>query len=123
MDVADAAPAAAAGAMNDEDALLQQALAMSMAENQGEAPEEAAAGDDDDDDDAMQMALAMSMQGEGEEKTAEGGPQFQDPAFVNQLLGSLPGVNPDDPAIQEALRKATEDAEKSDKKDEGKKDE
>merc|ERR1712194_558274 len=108
---------------NDEDALLQQALAMSMAENQGDATEEAATGDDnDDDDDAMQMALAMSMQGEGEEKTAEG-QQFQDPAFVNQLLGSLPGVNPDDPAIQEALRKANEDADKSDKKDEGKKDE
>jgi len=128
MDVA--APAAEAGEMNDEDALLQQALAMSMAENQAGATEETAAGDDtaaamdteggDDDDAAMQMALAMSMQGEGEEKSGEGGQQFQDPAFVNQLLGSLPGVNPDDPAIQEALRKANEDA---DKKDDGKKDE
>mmetsp|Transcript_38400 Transcript_38400/g.80783 ORF Transcript_38400/g.80783 Transcript_38400/m.80783 type:complete len:438 (+) Transcript_38400:180-1493(+) len=128
MDVAAPSPAAD-GDMNDEDALLQQALAMSMAENQG-GGEEAAAGadtmdtegggdDDDDDDAAMQMALAMSMAGEGEEKS-EGGQQFQDPAFVNQLLGSLPGVNPDDPAIQEALRKANEDA---DKKEDGKKDE
>eukprot|EP00578_Thalassiosira_sp_NH16_P009311 CAMPEP_0181121778 /NCGR_PEP_ID=MMETSP1071-20121207/24932_1 /TAXON_ID=35127 /ORGANISM="Thalassiosira sp., Strain NH16" /LENGTH=435 /DNA_ID=CAMNT_0023206645 /DNA_START=125 /DNA_END=1433 /DNA_ORIENTATION=- len=147
-DGADAAPAAAAapmdtvpevdggegGEMNDEDALLQQALAMSMAENQASAAasgggEEKAAegtamdttggGDEEDEDAAMQMALAMSMQGEGgEETSAEGGQQqFQDPAFVNQLLGSLPGVNPDDPAIQEALRKANED--KSDKKDGG----
>ena len=53
-------------------------------------------------------SLAMSMAGEGEEKTDAG----LDPAFVNQLLGSLPGVNPDDPAIQEALRKAKDESEK-----------
>mmetsp|Transcript_7015 Transcript_7015/g.10508 ORF Transcript_7015/g.10508 Transcript_7015/m.10508 type:complete len:444 (+) Transcript_7015:88-1419(+) len=135
MDVAAMAPEVGEE-MNDEDALLQQALAMSMAEGAGGAEEAAAGGGgddaaaamdteggDDDDDAAMQMALAMSMQGEGEEKSAEGGQQFQDPAFVNQLLGSLPGVNPDDPAIQEALRKTNEDADKSDKKDDGKKDE
>jgi len=107
-----------AGVENDEDALLQQALAMSMAENQAPSTTEettAAAGEstamdmgDDDDDAAMQMALAMSMQGESEEKTDAG----LDPAFVNQLLGSLPGVNPDDPAIQEALRKAKDESEK-----------
>ncbi|KAL7527180.1 hypothetical protein ACHAXR_003719, partial [Thalassiosira sp. AJA248-18] len=77
----DVAPpvAAEAGEMNDEDALLQQALAMSMAESQAASGEEAAAaaagedttaameteGGDDDDDAAMQMALAMSMAGEG----------------------------------------------------------
>ena len=47
------------------------------------------------------------MQGESEEKT-----DGLDPAFVNQLLGSLPGVNPDDPAIQEALRKAKDESDK-----------
>ncbi len=86
------------GELNDEDGLLQQALAMSMAENQvsdlGIAKDNAAAdatmdtmddgGDgEDDEDEAMQMALAMSMQGE------EGGSglqqQFQDPEFVNQV--------------------------------------
>mmetsp|Transcript_23852 Transcript_23852/g.34075 ORF Transcript_23852/g.34075 Transcript_23852/m.34075 type:complete len:413 (-) Transcript_23852:1424-2662(-) len=112
------------GVENDEDALLQQALAMSMAENQASSSTEetaAAAGGestamdmgDDDDDAAMQMALAMSMQGESEEKT-----DGLDPAFVNQLLGSLPGVNPDDPAIQEALRKAKDESDKKgDEKD------
>mmetsp|Transcript_10398 Transcript_10398/g.22256 ORF Transcript_10398/g.22256 Transcript_10398/m.22256 type:complete len:439 (-) Transcript_10398:335-1651(-) len=117
--------------MNDEDALLQQALAMSMAENQGDM---VAAGDasgnagaaegmdeDEDEDAAMQAALAMSMQDDGEEKAAEEGAQFQDPQFVNQLLGSMPGVDPNDPAIQEALRKANEDArKKDDDKDESK---
>merc|ERR1712127_417019 len=83
--------------------------------------EDTAMDEDDDEDAAMQVALAMSM-GEGGDDAAEssGQQQLQDPAFVNQLLGSLPGVDPDDPAIQEALRKANED-----KKDdeEGKKDE
>lgn len=154
------------GEMNDEDALLQQALAMSMAENQASASEDiemdsaemdmtGGGGDEDDEDAAMQMALAMSMQGERDE-VGPVGQQFQDPAFVNQvlknkvscilhlrtffllteqltflfsspfnnntkLLGSLPGVNPDDPAIQEALHKANEDkTEKKENNDDGK---
>ena len=101
MDAAAVAPSA--GDM-DEDALLQQALAMSMAENQA-ATEGTAAGEgggtatameteggEDDEDAAMQMALAMSMgEGGGEEKTSEGGgqQQFQDPAFVNQVCSSV----------------------------------
>ncbi|KAL7468410.1 hypothetical protein ACHAXS_008643 [Conticribra weissflogii] len=107
--------------MNDEDALLQQALAMSMAENQvdmgvtsGTAGATENMDEDEDEDAAMQAALAMSMQDDSEEKADEGSAQFQDPQFVNQLLGSMPGVNPDDPAIQEALRKAHEDAGKKD---------
>jgi len=52
----------------------------------------------------MQMALKMSMQPEGEgEESKE---QFQDPNFVNQLLGSLPGVDRNDLHIQNALRAA-----------------
>lgn len=86
--------------MSDEDALLQQALAMSMAESQPSS-EEAAGADtamdiaDDDDDAAMQMALQMSMQTEesSEGATASGG-QFQDPAFVSNVsdIGCLPLV-------------------------------
>lgn len=99
----------------DEDAMLQQALAMSMAEAAVEttAATDAAAGteeDDEDDDEAMQMALAMSMQAEGgnDDAAAAAAPasstaQFQDPSFVNQLLGSMPGVDPNDPAIKAAL--------------------
>ncbi|KAL7520100.1 hypothetical protein ACHAWX_006301 [Stephanocyclus meneghinianus] len=106
----------------DDDALLQQALAMSMAENEavtssknaGRNEDTAMNTGDDDEDAAMQMALQMSMQGEEGDNAAAPG-QFQDPAFVSNLLGSLPGVNPDDPAIQEALRKAKEDADKKDK--------
>jgi 26S proteasome regulatory subunit N10 len=128
--------------LSEEEALLQQALAMSMNENEPEptSPEAAkedakpaaaaAAGMDTEEDEvaAMQMALQMSMQqestegeqageGEGEQQ------QFQDPQFVNQLLGSLPGVNPDDPAIQNALRnlKDKKDGDDDAKKDSDKK--
>lgn len=109
---------AVADDLGDEDALLQQALEMSMAETQT-APTPSTVGDstkppvdadapmhDDEEDEnaAMQMALQMSMQvDEGGEGSGQPPQQFQDPQFVNQLLGSLPGVNPNDPAIRNAL--------------------
>jgi len=103
--------------LGDEDALLQQALEMSMAETETAPPASttrdltklSGAVDDapmhDDEDSAMQMALQMSMQVDEGGNTANAQPtqQFQDPQFVNQLLGSLPGVNPNDPAIRSAL--------------------
>jgi len=146
------APAATAApdlGLSEEEALLQQALAMSMNENNEGGAEAAAASEeaepsqdetqeeskpsaadtqmetDDvgDEDAAMQMALQMSMQTEepssssSEEQKTEGQQQqFQDPQFVSQLLGSLPGVDPNDPAIQSALRNLNEGDNKDDKK-------
>jgi len=125
--------------LGDEDALLQQALQMSMAETQppSESAESAKppAGADapmhdeeEDEDNAMQMALQMSMQvDQGEEASGQPPQQFQDPQFVNQLLGSLPGVNPNDPAIRSALenyqapKDSDGDKDGSDKKDGDKK--
>ena len=123
-------PSAADMGLSEEEALLQQALAMSMNENEPEG--EAKTGEDskpaamdvEDEDSAMQMALQMSMQNDaaGAATSAE----FQDPAFVNELLGSMPGVDPNDPEIQQALRqavaakKAVED-EKKKKQEEDKK--
>lgn len=114
---ADAAVSAAMDmGLSEEEALLQQALSLSMNENEPTSsetakedtkPAAAAMETEDDEVAAMQMALQMSMQQESNEgeKSGEGEQQqFQDPQFVNQLLGSLPGVNPDDPAIQSALR-------------------
>jgi len=148
--------------LSEEEALLQQALAMSMNENE---PVSAAAAtnvsatddrkpaaathdvdmqeeDDDDDDAAMQMALQMSMQTEEDNKpppqqsnsttittttsaaaaaaaTAGGGGQFQDATFVNELLGSMPGVDPNDPDIQQALRQAKGQDDTTKPKDDG----
>jgi 26S proteasome regulatory subunit N10 len=123
-DMADAATADAG--LSEEDALLQQALAMSMQENDpvpsGDTKPSAAATmmeTDDDEDAAMLMAIQMSMQTEendskpSQESTSN--QQFQDPAFVSELLGSMPGVDANDPEIQEALRKAA--AKKEEEKD------
>ena len=128
--------------LSEEEALLQQALAMSMNENEltaavaapppAESSKEddekvAAVGEtrtaegmelDEDDDAAMQMALQMSMQHDTQEESSKGGggeQQFQDPSFVNELLGSAEGVDSTDPEIQEALRKAKEKDEESKK--------
>ena len=131
--------------LSEEEALLQQALAMSMNENEP-APQQASAAaaeedskpaaasmeteeEDDDEAAAMQLALQMSLaQAEEEDHKAKSGSgdesgkpkeQFQDPQFVNQLLGSLPGVNPNDPAIQSALSNIQkDDGDEDDKKKE-----
>ena len=99
----------------DEDALLQQALQMSMAAAAGEstASSKMDVADDneqeDADDEAAQLAAALAMstnadtagdaKADGEGKDA----QFSDPSFVNQLLSDLPGVDLNDPQIQAAM--------------------
>jgi len=121
--------------MGDEDALLQQALAMSMAESQPksegtEATNKPAAmmeADEEDEDAAMQMALQMSMQTTEEgaakaDSSQQQQQQFQDPQFVNQLLGSLPGVDANHPEIRNALEnlnKSNQDGKDSEKKEDG----
>lgn len=110
--------------VGDEDAMLQQALAMSMADAQPKEEESSPEADmEDDDDAAMQMALAMSMADAGDDAAASApaaaaSSTFQDPQFVNQLLGSFPGVDPNDPSIKKAL----ENLENSNKDNEDKKD-
>ena len=125
-DMPDAANAAMDLGLSEEDALLQQALAMSMNENDPPAQSEDKVtdghsdigADEEDEDAAMQMALQMSMQPDAveEEKTE----QFQDPQFVSQLLGSLPGVDPNDPLIQNALRNLNSGEKKDEPKEENK---
>lgn len=125
--------------LSEEEALLQQALAMSMNENEppsgagatDEADSKPAASMETEEDDeaaAMQLALQMSLaQAEEDDSTTkqeESGnndkkEQFQDPQFVNQLLGSLPGVNPNDPAIQTALQNMKKEGDGEDDKKDG----
>jgi 26S proteasome regulatory subunit N10 len=109
-----AAEAPAAGAasedvsMMDEDALLQRAFALSMGGEGGDAVM-----DGGEDDPALQAALAMSMQ-EDQAGGAGAADPLADANYVNSILSSLPGVDPNDPSIQQALQG---DAEK--KEDEG----
>lgn len=123
-----APPAMMGDDMGDEDELLQQALAMSMAETQpdsGPTADSTTQHADQDDDAAMQLALQMSLQADQGEDSPPPPPegqqqQFQDPQFVNQLLGSLPGVNPDDPAIRSAIENLNQSSNEEEKDGEGK---
>lgn len=38
-----------------------------------------------------------------------------DPAFLNNMIGSLPGVDPNDPRLQNMAKKSKEDEEKEKK--------
>ncbi|CAM9855678.1 unnamed protein product [Heterosigma akashiwo] len=125
-------PRAVDAMMDEEERLLQQALAMSMAEaggGSGGAPaaEEAAAAPSTPrpapagGGGARQVLVAATAPAPApapaaaEAKPAAaaaataaaaapgGAQQFLDPAFVNSLLGSLPGVDPSDPKIQVAV--------------------
>lgn len=139
---------------DDEEALLQAALAISMQqdshppaaavsapvaapastaqENSGEAM------DVDEEEEAMRQAMLLSL---GESAPAQAPPaasssvpqpavsapaatsglSFLDEAFANELLGSLEGVDPNDPSIL-AIKEQLDAAKKSgEKKDDGKK--
>lgn len=119
--------------MGDEEAFLQQALALSMAESQPNADATADEKEDskpaaettmmdavDDEDAEMQMALRMSMQESQGESTESSSQQqsIQDPQFFNQLLGSIPGVDQNNPEIRNALENLSKsNQEKDDEKD------
>ncbi|KAJ3333125.1 hypothetical protein HDU76_011202 [Blyttiomyces sp. JEL0837] len=91
-----AAPAAAG--FGDEDDELAKALAMSMGKEDAM---------DLGEDDELAQAMAMSMQ-EGAASSAS------DP--MSSLLGSLPGVDPNDPRVKDALQKLSKDEKKDEKK-------
>jgi len=108
--------------MDDED-LLQQAIAMSMQAEKatatgagatagvGATPTVPATTQDIqmEDDEDLRLAMQMSMQG-GAQPATQQKPEgdlnaaMNDPSFVNSLLASLPGVDPDDERIKNALK-------------------
>lgn len=112
--------------MEDMDDELRQALLLSMQESEGgaAAPGETQASapkrkaEELAEDTEMKTGEAPAS---SEGKPADGGEAvldgrwLQDPNFVQELLGSLPGVDIDDPRIQDALKEVSGAA----KKDEG----
>ena len=105
------APAPADVAMGDaadedEDAEMQLALAMSMSQEPVDAPAPAAAAG----------AAGASAAGGADNLAAV----FQDQAFVQGILSSLPGVDPNDPAIQSVLKNLEKKDEGGEKKDDKK---
>lgn len=99
--------------LSEEEALLQQALAMSMNENETKEEDSKPSADAMDTEDVDDETSAIA-------KSGERGDQGQDPQFVNDLLGNIPGVDPNDPAIQSALRNLNQggDKKEGEKKDE-----
>ncbi|CAM0138932.1 unnamed protein product [Umbelopsis sp. WA50703] len=90
-----------------DDAELQAALAMSM----GGAQDEDVDMNELSEEEQIKRAIELSMGGGGSEQ------QDVDPEFMSSVLGSLPGVDPNDPRIQEALNKSEKKGDKSQKKD------
>jgi len=122
---------------DDEDDMLQQALAMSMAQAQPQAtagdapksivPESATkAGDpmEEDEDEELKLAMSMSVAQGASGDAAAGGAAMngllQDAGFLSDVLSSLPGVDTSDPRVQGVLDGMKEEK-KEEKKDEDKK--
>lgn len=81
--------------MDEDSALLDQALAMSVGDvNMSEAADE---------DQDLALALQMSMSGEESSEAAGAGSLLGDQAFISSVLSSLPGVDPNDPAVKALL--------------------
>jgi len=101
--------------MDDGDeALLAQAIAMSMQSEKAQAQAQPQSSNtsmdsemkDVEDDDEMALALQMSMQESqrgAQNSNQELNQAMEDPNFVNSVLSSLPGVDPNDERIKNAL--------------------
>ncbi|KAI8837669.1 hypothetical protein BJ741DRAFT_602941 [Chytriomyces cf. hyalinus JEL632] len=98
----------AAGATTEED-MLAQALAMSIGREGGDAM------DLGDEDDEIAKAIALSMQ---DASAGEASSSSENPDYMSNLLGTLPGVDPNDPRLKDALQGIKKDDKKNDEKKE-----
>ncbi|OVA19845.1 von Willebrand factor [Macleaya cordata] len=96
--------------MDDETALLQQALAMSMDDPRSSQSGGISMGDTDmseatKEDQELAFALQMSTQGTEKDPTDQNemSKVLGDQSFVSSILASLPGVDPDDPSVKDLL--------------------
>ncbi|KAL2907124.1 26S proteasome non-ATPase regulatory subunit 4-like protein [Bienertia sinuspersici] len=104
---------------DDENALLQQALAMSM-----DDPASTTTVRDTDMSDAtvdqdLQLALQLSVEENAKESTSQSGQAdmsnlLADQSFVSSILASLPGVDPNDPSVKDLLASMHNQSEKKD---------
>ncbi|CAH1447924.1 unnamed protein product [Lactuca virosa] len=89
--------------MDDENALLQQALAMSMDDPTRDTDMSEAAADDQD----LALALQLSVEEGAKDGSGSGqadmGKLLADQSFVSSILASLPGVDTNDPSVKDLL--------------------
>ncbi|KAK9948410.1 hypothetical protein M0R45_003986 [Rubus argutus] len=107
--------------MDDDNALLQQALAMSMDEPaSGHEMRDADMSEAVVDDPELALALQLSVQ-EGEKDSASDKDMSKllaDQSFVSSILASLPGVDPNDPSVRDLLASMQNQSEPEQKKNE-----
>ncbi|KAI4339551.1 hypothetical protein MLD38_024482 [Melastoma candidum] len=113
--------------MDDENALLQRALAMSMDDTTSSHHEQRdtemsdAAAEDPD----LALALQFSVQESGKDSSSqtEMTKLLADHSIVSSILASLPGVDPNDPSVKELLASMQNQAEKKEEPKEPKEEE
>ncbi|XP_062025153.1 26S proteasome non-ATPase regulatory subunit 4 homolog [Rosa rugosa] len=105
--------------MVDENALLMQALAMSMnnygsgSSAVGDAEMSEATGVDQDLAVALQMSMQESAGGASSSETVDVSKVLEDQSFLSSILESLPGVDPNDPSVKEFLASVINQFEKN----------
>ncbi|XP_023539937.1 26S proteasome non-ATPase regulatory subunit 4 homolog [Cucurbita pepo subsp. pepo] len=107
--------------MEDENALLQQALAMSMEDPvSSHEMQDTEMSDAAIDDPELALALKLSVQEDAKDSTSQ--PDMSkllaDQSFVSSILASLPGVDPNDPSVKDLLASMQSQSKPEDKKNE-----
>ncbi|XP_051141004.1 26S proteasome non-ATPase regulatory subunit 4 homolog isoform X1 [Andrographis paniculata] len=103
---------------DDENALLQQALMMSMDDNSSTAAvRDTDMSDASADDHDLQLAIQLSVQegaagGSDQTNQADMSKLLADQNFVSSILASLPGVDPNDPHVKDLLASMQNQSEK-----------
>ncbi|PPR98451.1 hypothetical protein GOBAR_AA22226 [Gossypium barbadense] len=107
--------------MDEDDALLKQALALSMNipgsdSSAGDAQMSEATNDDQE----FALALQMSMQDGSKDSSAQSDVSkvLGDQSFMSSILSSLPGVDPNDPKVKDLLASLPSQSEPQEKKEE-----
>ncbi|OMO83541.1 von Willebrand factor, type A [Corchorus olitorius] len=108
---------------DDDNALLQQAIAMSMDEPaSGQDVQDTEMSDAAADDPELALALQLSVQDSAKDSSSQADVSklLADQSFVSSILASLPGVDPNDPSVKEMLASMQSQSESQSKQDEDK---
>uniref|UniRef100_A0A2N9J2X6 26S proteasome non-ATPase regulatory subunit 4 homolog n=1 Tax=Fagus sylvatica TaxID=28930 RepID=A0A2N9J2X6_FAGSY len=106
--------------MDDDNALLQQALAMSMDDPvSGHEVRDTDMSDAAADDPELALALQLSVQDSTKDSTSQSDMNklLTDQSFVSSILASLPGVDPNDPSVKDLLASMQSQSEPQQKKE------
>ncbi|XP_022923186.1 26S proteasome non-ATPase regulatory subunit 4 homolog [Cucurbita moschata] len=106
--------------MDDDNALLQQALAMSMEDPASSQDVRDTEMSDATIDPELALALQLSVQEDAKDSTSQPDVSklLADQSFVSSILASLPGVDPNDPSVKDLLASMQSQSKPEDKKNE-----